>query len=76
MWVHHRSMACVRVVDVAHGHQICRVAVNILNKELWTSDKGWSSSLGVGGTTPHHRKQGCYKMLFRPSDSGEFFGTT
>jgi len=25
-----------------------RVAVNKLNKQSWTADKGWSSSLGVG----------------------------
>jgi hypothetical protein len=24
------------------------VAANILNKQLWTADKGWCSSLGVG----------------------------
>src|SRR5215469_2150675 len=27
---------------------IWRVAVNILNKQSWTADEGWSSSLGVG----------------------------
>jgi len=27
---------------------IWRAAVNILNKQLWTADKGWSSRLGVG----------------------------
>jgi hypothetical protein len=26
--------------------QIGKVAVNILNKQLWTADKGWSSRLG------------------------------
>jgi hypothetical protein len=38
----------------------CRwwVTVNIFNKKPWTNDKGWSSSmwLGVGLTTPHHKK--------------------
>jgi hypothetical protein len=29
---------------IFHG----RVAANILNKQSWTADKGWSSSLGVG----------------------------
>ena len=28
---------------------IWRVAVNILNKQLQTADKGWSSIMGVGG---------------------------
>ena len=27
---------------------IRRVAANILNKQSWTADEGWSSSLGVG----------------------------
>jgi len=27
---------------------IWRVAANILNKQSWTADRGWSSSLGVG----------------------------
>ena len=27
---------------------IWRVAANILNKQLWTASKGWSSSLVVG----------------------------
>ena len=27
---------------------IWRVAANIFNKQSWTVDKGWSSSLGVG----------------------------
>jgi hypothetical protein len=30
------------------GLQIRRVAANILNKQSWTGNKGWSSSLGVG----------------------------
>jgi hypothetical protein len=28
-----------------------RVAANILNKQSWTANKGWSSSLGVGHGT-------------------------
>ena len=28
--------------------QIWRVGTNILNKQLWTANKGWFSSLGVG----------------------------
>jgi hypothetical protein len=31
-----------------NGLQLWRVAANILNKQLRTADKGWSSSLGVG----------------------------
>jgi hypothetical protein len=37
------------------SHSIWRVAVNILNKQSRTVDKGWSSSLESGEvlTTPH-----------------------
>ena len=37
---------------------IWRVVANILNMQWWTADKGWSSSLGLGGvlTTPHCKK--------------------
>ena len=43
---------------------IWRVAVYILNKQLWTADKGWSSSLGLGQvvTIPHHKNWPCYEM--------------
>ena len=40
------------------------IAVNILNKQLWTASKGWSSDLGLGEvvTVPHHKKWPCYEM--------------
>jgi hypothetical protein len=44
----HHGMARPQVVDVGEGLQIWRVAVNILNKQSRTADKGWPSSLGVG----------------------------
>jgi hypothetical protein len=47
-------MACPQVVDGGEGLQIWRGAANILNKQWWTADKRWSSSLGL--TTPHHKK--------------------
>jgi hypothetical protein len=31
-----------------NGLQLWKVAVNILNKQLRTNDKGWSFSIGVG----------------------------
>jgi hypothetical protein len=40
-------MAHSQVVDGGEGLQIWGVAVNILNKQLQTADKGWSSSLRV-----------------------------
>jgi hypothetical protein len=46
--------------------KIWRVVANILNKQLQTANKGWSSSLGAG-------QGACYKMLHRTSDLDGFF---
>ena len=35
-------------LKMEEGPPTWRIAVNILNKQPWTADKGWSSSLGVG----------------------------
>jgi hypothetical protein len=58
-------MAHPRVADEGDGHQIWRVAANVLNKQSWTADKGWSSSLGVGEglTTPRRKIPACYETL-------------
>jgi hypothetical protein len=37
-----------QVVDGGEGLEIWRIAADILNKQLWTADRGRSSSLGVG----------------------------
>jgi len=34
--------------EIEEGLQIQRVDANISNKQSWTADKGWSSSLEVG----------------------------
>jgi hypothetical protein len=48
-WVlYHHSMVWPQVVDGGYGLQIWRIAVNILNKQSWTAERGWPSSLGVG----------------------------
>jgi hypothetical protein len=41
-----------------------RVAANILNKQSWTADKGWSSNLGMGLglSTPQLKIEACYEM--------------
>jgi len=41
-----------------------RVAVNILNKQSLTADKGWSSNLGLGEvvTIPHQKNWLCYEL--------------
>jgi hypothetical protein len=44
----HHGMACPQVADGGDGLQIWRVAASILNKQSWTADKRWYSSLGVG----------------------------
>jgi hypothetical protein len=41
----HHGMASPQVGDGGDGLQIWRVAANILNKQSWTVNKGWSSSL-------------------------------
>jgi hypothetical protein len=55
------------------GHQILRVAVNILYEQLWTAYNEWTC-LGVEFKT--HKKAVCYEMLHRASNFGGFFGTT
>jgi hypothetical protein len=44
----HHCMGRTRVADKGDGLQIWRVAANILNKQSWSADSGWSSSMGVG----------------------------
>jgi hypothetical protein len=44
----HHGTARPQDADGGDGLQIWMVAANILNKESWTVDKGWSSSFGVG----------------------------
>jgi len=36
------------VMDGGDSLQIWRVAANILNKQLWTANKGWPFSFRVG----------------------------
>jgi hypothetical protein len=48
-WVlDHYGIARPQVADGGDSLQIRRVAVNILNKQSRTADRGWSSSLGAG----------------------------
>ena len=51
--------------------QIWRVAVNILNKQSRTADKGWSYNLGVGrGAETAHRDKvsGCESFTKKTSN--------
>jgi hypothetical protein len=51
---------------MARGHvadgRTWRVAANILDKQLWTTDKGWPPSSGLGKvlTTPPRKNWPCY----------------
>jgi hypothetical protein len=48
-WVpYHNSIACPQVVGGGDSLQIWRIAANIWNKQSWTANRGWPSSLGVG----------------------------
>jgi hypothetical protein len=66
----HHGMTRPQVADGGEGLQIWRVDASILNKQLRTADKGWSSSLGLGRglTTPHRKKIVCYEMSQRALD--------
>jgi hypothetical protein len=44
----HHGMVCPWVLDGGNDLQIWKLAANSLNKQPWTADRGWSSSLGVG----------------------------
>jgi hypothetical protein len=67
-----------QVADGGDGLQIWRVAVNILNKQSCTADRGWSSSLGFGRggglTTPTIKHLICYKIYTTALDQDGFFG--
>jgi hypothetical protein len=54
----HHGMRCSQDWDVGNSLQLCRVAVNILNKQSWTANKLWSSSYGLGMrlTAPCNKK--------------------
>jgi len=47
-WVPVTMSWCVLRVQMKEWPPIWKVAANILNKQLWTASKGWSSSLVAG----------------------------
>jgi hypothetical protein len=47
-WVHVTTAWCILKLRMEERPPIWRVAANILNRQLRTADKWWSSSLGVG----------------------------
>jgi len=60
-------MVCPQATGGGDSLQIWRVAVHILNKQSWTSQKGWSYSLGAGfrANNSRHKKSAHYEMLHR-----------
>jgi hypothetical protein len=64
-------MARPKVADGGDALQVWREAANILNKQSRTADKGWTSTLGVGLTTPHRKK---YENVHKASDLDGFLG--
>jgi hypothetical protein len=57
MKVHHHGMAHPQVVGGGDSPHIWRVAANTLNKQLWTADRVWSTSLMVGQGTNNSSPQ-------------------
>jgi len=64
----HQGMALPRVADGGDGMQIWRVSLNELDKQLRTTDKGWSSNFGVegGAKTPLRKNQLIMKCYTGP----------
>jgi hypothetical protein len=58
-------MVCTWVADGRDGLQIWRVATNILNKQLWTAENGWSFSFEVGCEVKDSLKEAFYRLLYR-----------
>jgi len=54
----HKVLQFTRLIHVQ------KVAANTSNKQSWTADNGWSSSLGVGrranNSTPQNKKETAY----------------
>jgi hypothetical protein len=68
-------MVHLQVADGGNGLQLWSVAVNKVNKQPQTNDKGWSSSWGFGrGTKTHNHKNKPITKQFRASNLDGFFG--
>jgi hypothetical protein len=59
-----------QLMDGGEGLQIWKISANILNKQLWTAERGdppaWG--LGVELRSPHHKKLVCYELSQRALD--------
>jgi hypothetical protein len=63
------GMARPQVADGGDGLQIWRVASNILNKQLRTTENGWSS--GLGPTTLHRKNISLLRKFIRSLRPGQ-----
>jgi hypothetical protein len=58
------------LVIIGQCRYIQSVAMNMMNRQLWTANKGspptWGQKMGL--TTPYHKKLVCYKLSVRHND--------
>jgi hypothetical protein len=73
MWIHVTTAWRVLRLRMEERPPIWRVAVNKLNKQPQTADKGGSSSLGVGqgANNPSPYKKGVKNYPCRDASSGD-----
>jgi hypothetical protein len=69
----HHGIAHLQVADGGETFQMLKVGVTIVNTQLRTADKGWSSSMGMdfGLTTPHGKYQNVLKCYIRSENAKE-----
>jgi hypothetical protein len=65
------TMAWPQVAGTGDGLQIWKVAANTLNKQSRTADRGWPSSMEVGGTNkPHHKSLYMLQIIYTRLGNG------
>ena len=70
MWVPVTTAWRVLRLRLEERPPIWKVAANVLNKQSRTTDKGWSSKLGVGRVA----NNSCYGMFTKGSGWGQVSG--
>jgi hypothetical protein len=58
----HHGMPRPRVANRGDGLQIWREAANVLYKQTWEADIGWSSSLRANNSSS--QKTACYEIFY------------
>jgi hypothetical protein len=74
----HHGITLSQVVVGEDGFQIWKVTANVLNKQSWTVDEWWSSSLVLGEEliTLHCKRPAYYDMLRRALNLRGLLGMT